>query len=231
MTSSGVQPRSAAMSATLRSTSSGCASLSATASESKFNGRPPPDPAARSRHVPATRDRGTPPCVRRSGRSISSRNASRMLNVNGSRRFIWNTSGRHETCGHTSTPSARAAVFASMIFSCHGKPLTVSSAVHVSGRPMPRWMSYTSACVIFSPGSSAATPLSASRSGSSSARQLVEAGDARRHRAAAVAVVRRRRRRREPGGARGERLGDHLLHAADLVVGRVALVAVASPIT
>ena len=29
-----------------------------------------------------------------------------MLNVNGSRRFIWNVSGRHDTCGHTSTPSA-----------------------------------------------------------------------------------------------------------------------------
>ena len=68
--------------------------------------------------------------------SISSRNAGRMLNVNGSRRFIWKTSGRHETCGHTSMPSARAAVFASMIFSCHGKPLTVSSAVQVSGRPI-----------------------------------------------------------------------------------------------
>ncbi len=99
-----------------------------------------------------------------------------------------------------------------MIFSCHGKPLTVSSAVHVSGRPIPRWMSYTSACLIFSPGSRAATPLPASRSGSSSARQLSEPGDARGNRAATVAVVRRRRRRREPGRARVERVGNHLLH-------------------
>jgi len=73
-----------------------------------------------------------------SGRSISSWNAARMLNVNGSRRFIWNVSGRHDTCGHTSMPSARASVFAFMIRSCQGKPFTVSSAVHVSGRPVAR---------------------------------------------------------------------------------------------
>src|SRR6185295_3382856 len=47
--------------------------------------------------------------------------------------------------------------------------LTVSSAVQVSGRPIARWISNTSAWVIFSPGSSAATPLPASRSGSSNA--------------------------------------------------------------
>ena len=160
-----------------------------------------------------------------SGRSISSLNASRMLNVNGSRRFIWNTSGRHDTCGHTCTPSARAAVLSAMIFSCHGKPLTVSSAVHVSGRPMPRWRSYTSACRIFSPGRSAATPLFASRNGSKQRPQFVEVGDARRHRAAAVAVVRRRRRRRESGRARVQRVGDHVLHGCDLGVGRLAFVA------
>ncbi len=113
-----------------------------------------------------------------------------------------------------------------MIFSCHGKPLIVSSAVHVSGRPMWRWMPYTSAWVTFSPGRSAATPFPASRSGSSSAVSSADAGDARRHRATLVAVVRGRRRRREAGGARRQRFGDHLLHAADLVVGCLALVAV-----
>ena len=51
---------------------------------------------------------------------MSSWNDERMLNVNGSRRFIWNVSGRHDTCGHTSMPSARAALLASMIFTCHG---------------------------------------------------------------------------------------------------------------
>ena len=51
---------------------------------------------------------------------MSSWNAGRMLNVNGSRRFIWKVSGRHDTCGHTSDPSARAAVLAAMMRSCHG---------------------------------------------------------------------------------------------------------------
>jgi hypothetical protein len=51
---------------------------------------------------------------------MSSWNVERMLNVNGSRRFIWKVRGRHETWGHTSMPSARAWVFAAMIFSCQG---------------------------------------------------------------------------------------------------------------
>ena len=45
---------------------------------------------------------------------------ARMFRVKGSARFIWNTSGRHETWGHTSTPSARAASFSATTFSWYG---------------------------------------------------------------------------------------------------------------
>ena len=64
---------------------------------------------------------------------MSAANVGRMLSVNGSARFIWNTSGRHDTCGHTSTPSAQAASCSAITFSWYGKPLMVSSAVHVNG--------------------------------------------------------------------------------------------------
>ena len=43
-----------------------------------------------------------------------------MLRVNGSDRFIWNTRGRHDTCGHTSTPSAQAASCSAITFSWYG---------------------------------------------------------------------------------------------------------------
>ncbi len=65
----------------------------------------------------------------------------RVFKVKGSARFIWKTSGRHETWGHTSTPSSHAASFSATTFSWYGNPLTVSSAVHVMGRPTSRWMS------------------------------------------------------------------------------------------
>ena len=78
------------------------------------------------------------------GRSISFWNAVRMLSVNGSARFIWNTSGRHDTCGQTSMPRARAASCSSITLMWYGKPLIVSSAVHVNGRPISAWRSKTS---------------------------------------------------------------------------------------
>ena len=56
--------------------------------------------------------------------------------------------------------------------------------------------------------------------------QLGQPGDAGRHRPPLIAVVRRRRRRRESGCAGRQRVGDHLLHGVDLVLGGVALVAV-----
>ena len=89
--------------------SSGCVGDSATAQRVEVDRqRAAAGPASLPTPGRATRDRGTPRAGRRSGRSISSWNAGRMLNVNGSRRFIWNVSGRHDTCGHTSMPSARA---------------------------------------------------------------------------------------------------------------------------
>ncbi len=94
----------------------------------------------------------------------------RLFKVKGSSIVIWKTSGRHDTCGHTSTPRARAASCSAMTRSWYGRPFTVSSAVQVMGRP-------TSSCRVKSwslektpPGSSAITPLPALRSGSSSAR-------------------------------------------------------------
>ena len=44
----------------------------------------------------------------------------RMFNVKGSARFIWNTRGRHETWGHTCTPSAHAASLSATTFSWYG---------------------------------------------------------------------------------------------------------------
>ena len=101
-----------------------------------------------------------------------------MLNVNGSRRFIWNVSGRHDTCGHTSDAlGARRGV--------RRHDLLVPRVALDGEQRGPReraaaarWTSNTSACVTFSPGSSAATPLRASRSGSSTSAELVEVGDA-----------------------------------------------------
>ena len=192
MTSSGVPPHSAAMSATLRSTSSGCAALSATDERVEVERQH----AAAALHlapraVAPRRDRGTRPCAPRSGVSISSWNAARMLNVNGSRRFIWNDerAARHLRPHLDAFGTGRGV--RSMIFSCHGKPLTVSSAVQVSGRPIARWISYTSAWVIFSPGSNAATPLPRIAQRLEQRVELGEVGQTRRHRPAAVAVVRR----------------------------------------
>jgi hypothetical protein len=51
---------------------------------------------------------------------MSAANVGRMFSVKGSERFIWKTSGRHETCGHTSTPSAQAASCSAMTFSWYG---------------------------------------------------------------------------------------------------------------
>ena len=98
---------------------SGCVVDSATAREDQFGGstpRPFSSSHARARHA------GSRYAAMRSSRSVSIRAAKigRMLNVNGSFRFIWNTRGRHDTCGHTSMPSARAAMFAAMMRSCHG---------------------------------------------------------------------------------------------------------------
>ena len=51
---------------------------------------------------------------------MSAAKLGRMLRVKGSARFIWNTSGRHETWGQTSIPSARAASLSAITFSCYG---------------------------------------------------------------------------------------------------------------
>ncbi len=138
MKSNGVWSRSAARSTTRRSISSGCRPDSATSSAPQLG------------RIIVFVSRSSNACARHagsryaasrasSGASISAANAGAMLNVNGSRRFIWNVSGRTEICGHTCPPLARAALLSSMIPSCHGKPLTVRSAVHVSGRPMRAW--------------------------------------------------------------------------------------------
>ena len=120
------------------------------------------------------------------GRSISSRNDGAHVE----RERLAQVHLEHERPArhlrpHLDALGPRRVVFASMIFSCHGKPLTVSSAVHVSGRPIARWRSNTSACVTFSPGSSATTPLPRVAQRLEQRRQLVEVGDARRHRPAA----------------------------------------------
>ena len=90
MTSSGVPPRSAAMSTTLRPMSSGCVGDSATASESKLTGSAPPRPCSSSHAARPPRGiavRGDA-LVERAVHQLLER--GRMLNVNGSRRFIWN---------------------------------------------------------------------------------------------------------------------------------------------
>ena len=51
---------------------------------------------------------------------ISAANVGRMFSVKGSERFIWKTSGRHDTCGQTSTPSAQAASCSAITFSWYG---------------------------------------------------------------------------------------------------------------
>ena len=85
----------------------GAPSLSATSSESKFIGSARLPRAARElvpRAGAPRRDRGRRRCARRAGGPSAPGTPGRMLNVNGSRRFIWKVSGRHETCGQTSSP-------------------------------------------------------------------------------------------------------------------------------
>ena len=42
------------------------------------------------------------------GASMRAAKLGKVLREKGSARFIWNTSGRHDTWGHTSTPEALA---------------------------------------------------------------------------------------------------------------------------
>ena len=51
---------------------------------------------------------------------MSAAKVGRMFRVKGSERFIWKTSGRHDTWGHTSTPSDHAASCSATTFSWYG---------------------------------------------------------------------------------------------------------------
>ena len=148
----------------------------------------PPTPS------PATPGRGRRRCAPRAGGPSARRTSARMLSVNGSARFIWNTSGRHDTCGHTSTPVGPGRV----VLGDH--PLVVREALdreqrgpgERAGRPRAaartprRWRSRRRAAARRRRGPRRGT-------GYEQRPQLVEVGDPRRHGPAAVAVVGRRR--------------------------------------
>ena len=149
-----------------------------------------------------------------------------MLRVKGSDRFIWKTRGRHDTCGHTSTPSAQAA-------SCSAIDLLV---VRVALHREQRRPGERSPHLALEPedllvGEDAARqqrhhPAPALLDRLEQRAQLGQVGHPRRHRPAAVAVVGRRRARGEAGGAARHGVGHHRLHERDLVVGRRPLVGV-----
>ena len=156
---------------------------------------------------------------------MSAAKIGRMLKVNGSFRFIWNTSGRHDTCGHTSMPSARAATF-----SLHD-PLVPRVVLDREERG-PRERATDEPLDLEHVG--VLDRLARQERGDAAPRvaqrleqrvELAEVGEPRRHRSAAVAAVGRRRAGRESGRAGRDRVGDDRAHARELVVGRGALVA------
>ena len=100
-----------------RSTRSGCEADSATEMLAQLTGKPTAPPADL---VPG---RLAPRRVAVGGQALllvlpmSAAKVGRMFKVKGSERFIWKTSGRQDTWGHTSTPSAQAASCSAITFS------------------------------------------------------------------------------------------------------------------
>ena len=187
-------------------------------------------PAARPTRVPATRDRGTRRCAPRSGVSISSWNAGAHVE----RERLAQVHLEHERPArhlrpHLDALGARRGV------GLHD--LLVPREALDREQRGPRERAADAALDVVHVGvrdllarQQRGDALVARRAAARAARS------ARRGRRCATAPAGRGRRCAsvdddvaKPGRARGHRLGDHLLHAADLVVGRLALVAARRP--
>ena len=147
-----------------------------------------------------------------------------MFKVKGSERFIWKTSGRHDTCGHTSHPVGPGRV----VLGHH--LLVVRVALDRQQRrpgegpadlTLEREHLLVGEDAAREQGHHAAPGL---RDRLQQGAQLGQVGHPGRDGPAAVAVVGGRRARGEAGGPARHGLGHHGLHAADLVVGGRPLV-------